>query len=375
MKTVPGIFLMTDSFQRGGSERQFVALARALPSENYEVHLGCLRTIGPFREEVGEVEHFSLGGSLYRLQSMRARYRLARRLRRGGIALAHAFDFYSNLTLIPAAKLARTPVVIGSHRQLGDLLTPMQRRAQAAMFRWADCVICNSQAAAASLKERGLGSERIAVIGNGLPTSAFAENPRARDRGTSSFRVGMIARMNATSKNHLFLLEVAARLRGRVHNCEFVLVGDGPLRAELEARAEELGVRESVQFLGDQQDVTAILASLDVTVLPSASESLSNAILESMAAGVPVLANDIGGNSELISGDRGILLRAGDVEGFAAALAKIASNPTLRKSMGRNARRFALENFSMERMRKKHESLYAELLETKNWRRNLPGDR
>jgi glycosyltransferase involved in cell wall biosynthesis len=358
---------MTNSFETGGSERQFVELARALHPARYQVRLGCLLPKGPLQRDIGPVQDFDLGGSLYRLQSMRTRYRLAAYLRRSEVAIAHAFDYYTNLTLIPAAKLARTPVVIGSQRQLGDLLTPAQRRAQLVMFRWADCVVCNSQAAGDRLVQQGLHPDRIVVIGNGLPAAAFVKTAPIVPRRAGLLRVGMIARMNARSKNHRTLLEVAARLRHRLPDFEVVLVGDGPLRPELEHQAEQLGIRDLVQFLGDRRDIQAILASLDVTVLPSASESLSNAILESMAAGVPVIANHIGGNAELIAKDRGVLVPPNDVEAIECALQKIAEDTPLREMLGRNAKKFAQENFTIEQMQKKHEELYAELLARKGW--------
>lgn len=364
----PGVFLMTDSFQTGGSERQFVELARALHPGMYRIHLGCLQTKGPLQKNIGPVEHFDLGGSLYRLQSMRMRYRLANYLRRSEIAIAHAFDYYTNLALIPSAKLARTPVVIGSQRQLGDLLTPNQRRAQLAMFRWADCVICNSKAAAERLLKHGLRADKLRVIGNGLPPAAFAQTVPVMPRQPGVFRVGMIARMNARSKNHQIVLKVAARLKNRLKNFEIVFVGDGPLRVQLEREAEELGVSDLVQFLGDRRDIPAILASLDATVLASSSESLSNAILESMAGGVPVIANDVGGNAELVSDDRGILLPPENEQALEQALLKIASDAPLREAMGRRARAFAHENFTTERMRQQYEGLYAELLDRKGWR-------
>jgi glycosyltransferase involved in cell wall biosynthesis len=366
-RSAPGVFLMTNSFETGGSERQFVELARALQPTRYRVSLGCLKANGPLQTDLGPVQHFDLGGSLYRLPSMRTRYRLASYLRRSKIAVAHAFDFYTNLALIPAAKLARARVVIGSQRQLGDLLTPTQRHAQLAMFRWADCVVCNSRAAAERLIQQGLRPEQAVVIGNGLSPAAFADTAAIIPRRPGFLRVGMIARMNARSKNHRILLEVTARLRNRLRNFEVVLVGDGPLRPELERQATELGISDLVQFLGDRRDIPAILASLDVTVLPSASESLSNAILESMAAGVPVIANQVGGNVELITKDRGILLPPNDVDALEGTLHQIATDAPMRESMGRHARRFALENFTIEQMRKKHEELYAELLARKGW--------
>jgi len=369
---VPGVFLMTNSFERGGSERQFVELACALQPEHFRVSLGCIQTIGPFRDAVGAVETYPLGGSLYRWQSIRTRLRLAGELRRQQIAIAHAFDYYTNLTLIPAARLARTPIVIGSQRQLGDLLTPRQERAQALVFRWADCVICNSQAAAGRLAQNGFPAEKLAVIGNGLPPHAFAPAAPGVPREPGIFRIGMIARMNASSKNHALLLEVAARLRGRMKSFEILLAGDGPLRAELERKAEDLGVKDIVRFLGDLQDVQAVLASVDVTVLPSASESLSNSILESMAAGVPVIANRLGGNSELLGDDRGILVPPNDGEAMATAVQRLSADDSLRQAFARNARTFALENFTIERMRNRHEELYRRLLEKKGWRSAVP---
>jgi len=366
----PCVFLMTNSFETGGSERQFVELARALHPQSYRVLLGCLQTKGPLRGDLGPVQHFDLGGSLYRPQSMRTRYRLASSLRRSQVAIAHAFDYYTNLTLIPAAKLAGTAVVIGSQRQLGDLLTSAQRRAQQAMFSWADCVVCNSRAAADRLVQHGLRADKFAVIGNGLPPAAFAETMPVIPRRPGVFRIGMIARMNALSKNHRILLNVAARLRDRLPNFEIVLVGDGPLRPGLEREAQELGIGDLMHFLGDRRDIPAILASLDVTVLPSASESLSNAILESMAAGVPVVANNVGGNAELIAQERGILLPSNDEEALAGALLQLAGDQRLREALGQNARRFAHENFTIEQMRKNYEELYAELLQRKGCRSN-----
>src|SRR5258708_8924517 len=160
------LFLMTNSLETGGTERQFVELARSLRADQLHVHLCCIQKKGAFLEGLGELHQFGLGGSLYGLQSIQSRWKLRRCLQDLGIAVAHAFDFYSNLTLIPAATLARLPVVIGSHRQLGDLLTPAQFRAQLMMFRWCDRVVCNSRAAADRLLQAGLPERKVVVIGN-----------------------------------------------------------------------------------------------------------------------------------------------------------------------------------------------------------------
>jgi glycosyltransferase involved in cell wall biosynthesis len=359
------LFLMTNTFETGGSERQFAVLANHIDRKRFHVHLGCIRRDGPFAADFGDVPEFRLGGSLFGLQSWNARLRLRRHLRQNHAQIAHAFDFYTNLTLVPAARMARVPVVIGSHRQLGDLLTAAQFRAQAAAFRWCDAVACNSRAAAASLKNAGIANDKLHVIGNALPEAVFAAAEPALPKKPGGLRIGMVARMNARYKNHSSFLRIAARIRQSMPNVDFLLVGDGPLRAEIEKEAEKAGLADSVKFLGDRRDIPAVLASMDIAVLTSDSESLSNVILEAMAAGLPVVAFDAGGNSELVNGERGALVPPGNEERFAAALQALLSSATRRQELGANARKFVLENFSLDRVRSRYEELYQGLYERK----------
>ncbi len=363
----PSVFLMIQSLETGGSERQFATLAGALDRRSFRVLLGCNRRRGPFLEGLGEVPQFPLGGSLYGLQSLRTRFQLGRHLRRNGANVAHAFDFYANMTMIPAARLAGVPVVIGSQRQLGDLLSRAQSRAQLEMFRLCDRVVCNSHAAAARLIADGLPERKIVVIGNGLPPEAFARTSAALPRTGQILRVGMIARMNALYKNHRCFLRAAAQLAQKKREVEFVLVGDGPLRPEFERQAVELGIRDRVHFLGDRRDIPAVLATLDVSVVPSDSESLSNVVLESMAAGVPVVATNVGGNVELLSDERGVLVPVNDEAGLVDALERLLGDSGLRAELARNARDFAEANFDITRVRQSYEALYRELLERKGW--------
>jgi len=363
------LFLMVNTFETGGSERQFTVLAQNLTPPKFETHLGCVSHRGPLAHNFPDVPEFPLGGSLYGWQSLRTRLNLRRHLRQNHIQVAHAFDFYANLTLIPAAKLARVPVVIGSHRQLGDLMTPAQFRAQAAAFRWCDAVVCNSQAAADRLIANGLSPSRIAIIGNALPAEAFTAVTAALPKRPGVARVGMVARMNHRYKNHSGFLRIAAQIHRRMNNVEFVLVGDGPLRLQLESEASSLGLAASAIFLGDRQDMQAVLASLDVAVNTSDSESLSNVILEAMAAGLPAVAYNVGGNSELLSQERGALIPAGQETAFADAVQNLLTDSARREQLGRNARQFAQENFSLDQVRQRYAELYITLLQKKR-RRN-----
>jgi L-malate glycosyltransferase len=362
----PEVFLMTNSFETGGSERQFTVLADSLSRELYRLELGCIGEGGAFRKALSEVISVPPGGNLYGLNSWRSRFRLARRLRAHRTAIAHSFDFYSNLMLIPAARLALVPIVIGSHRQIGDLLSPTRFRAQVAMFHLCDRVVCNSGAAAQALIAHGLPERKIAVIHNGLPEGAFAETVPAIPCSPGVLRVGMIARMNDPVKNYPGLLHAAARLAPQFPQIEFLLVGDGPLRPGLERMAQSLGLDRQIRFLGERQDVRAILSSIDVSVLPSFSESLSNSVLESMAAGLPVVATSVGGNTELVrDGETGFLVPPNDEICLAGALARLLREPGTRATFGARAREIARSNFTLARMREQHEALYARLLVSK----------
>jgi glycosyltransferase involved in cell wall biosynthesis len=359
------LFLMVNTFETGGSERQFTVLAQNLAPPEFQVHLGCVSRRGPLAHNFPDAAQFPLGGSLFGWRSLRTRLNLSRHLRHQQVQVAHAFDFYTNLTMIPAARLARVPVVIGSHRQLGDLMTPAQFRAQAAAFRWCDAVVCNSQAAADRLIAAGLLPEKIAVIGNAVPDEAFAPTSAALPKRPGMVRVGMVARMNHRYKNHSGFLRIAAHIHHNLPSAEFVLVGDGPLRQELEREAASLGLGASAIFLGDRQDMPAVLASLDVAVNTSDSESLSNVILEAMAAGLPAVAYNVGGNSELLSEQRGALIPSGEEASFASAVEKLLADSELRGQLGNNARKFARENFSLDQVRQRYADLYVSLLEKK----------
>jgi len=365
----PGVFLMTNTLETGGSERQFAVLAQGLDRSALDVHLGCLRNVGPLSDELEGLVEFPPCGSLVGWKSQKARLALSRHLRSKQIAVVNSFDFYANLMLIPAARWAGIPAIFGSHRQIGDLLSPAQFMAQRAAFHFCDRVICNSCSAAAALRDRGgLAERKLVVIGNALPDALFEETAPAVPKTAGALRVGMIARMNDPSKNHAGFLEMAARLATKYRGVEFLLAGDGPLRAGIEAQAASSGLGSRITFLGDRRDVSAVLASIDVSVLTSRTESLSNVILESMAAGIPVVAARVGGNPELVQdGVTGFLVPANDETAVADAVGKLMDHPELRRDFGTAARVVARERFSLRAITRQYEDLYFSVLEEKGW--------
>jgi glycosyltransferase involved in cell wall biosynthesis len=182
----------------------------------------------------------------------------------------------------------------------------------------------------------------------------------------------MIARMSAVKK-HALLLGAASRLVSRYPGIQLFLVGDGPQRPQLEKMSREMRLTSQIKFLGERLDLENVLANLDISVLATSSESCPNALTESMAAGLPVVATRVGGISELIShGQTGLLVPADDVVGLAEALEFLADNPQECERLGRNGREFALQHFRLEHVRDAYEQLYAELLEAKERPKGLP---
>jgi glycosyltransferase involved in cell wall biosynthesis len=358
---------MTNTLEVGGSERQFVELAVGLDQERIDVRSACLRRVGGLATRLGEIPEFPPGGSLFRLQSQKARAAMVRYMREHETQVAHAFDFYTNVMMAPAARFGRVPVVLGSHRQIGDLLTPAQFRVQMMAFRLCDRVVCNSQAAAARLRQSGLKDRKLVIIPNGLSDELFQNIVPAIPKTAGSVRIGMIARMNDPVKNHEAFLKAAAKVAKKSEVAEFILVGDGPLRPGLQKLAGDFGISERVMFLGERHDIPPVLASLDVSVLISKSESLSNVVLESMAAGLPVIATRVGGNPELVqAGETGLLIEPNDEQQLVNALFELISDSGLRSKLGEKAKAFARSRFHISEIAHQYETLYANLLEEKS---------
>jgi len=372
--TGPGVFLMTNSGDTGGTERQFAVMAAALSHGPFRVETGCLQRRGSFFDDLPEIQEFSLGGSFASWRAQRSRLALVRHLRRRKISVAHSFDFYTNLMLLPMARLAGTPVVIGSMRQLGDRLSPAQARALAWVLRWfPDRIVCNSRAAAARLLELGIPAHKPVVIPNALPEECFRPAAPALPRDAKTLRVGLVARMNEKVKNHPALLRATAILLKDFPYMEIILAGNGQLRLELEKMASDLGIAGNVRFLGERRDIPAVLASLDICVLTSFSESLPNSVLEAMAAGLPVVSTRVGGSPEVVRhGETGFLVDSGNDAQLVEALRTLLKNESLRKQFGALGRDVARAQFGIGSIQKQYEDLYTATLLKK---RGIASDR
>jgi len=356
------VLLLGDSLTLGGTEGQFVEVARRLDRSRWNVHAGCVRAEGPNRARLEAAGLEPLSCDIRSLRSPRlalAVAGLARDLRRRRIQVVHSFGFYSNLVGVLAARLARVPAVIASQRDLGNLRPPLQRWVQGLAIRLAGYVVVNSDAVAGRLRTAWAApGRRIVVIPNGVDLARFAPATGPATRHSDTVTVGTLAVLRPEKAVGNFI-RAAAEVRERCPAARFVIWGEGPCRPTLERLVRELGLEALVELPGLTFEPERALRGLDIFVLPSISEAFPNALLEAMATGLPVVATRVGGIPALVEdGQTGLLVPPGDHAALAGAIMRLIEAPALAALLADRAQRRALDEFGIDRMLARLEALY-----------------
>lgn len=290
-------------------------------------------------------------------------WRLVRLLRKTRPDIVHAHSWGTLVEGYAASRLARIPFFV--HGEHGTLET---RKRNLAIQRWvwrrADRVLSVS----ARLAERmalivGFSRERITTIPNGLDHRLYGLGRRQEARRMlglppDALVVGTVGRL-VEVKGHELLIEAVAELGRNGISCQLVIVGEGPLRARLEARGAQSGVNGALHLLGARNDVPMLLEALDVFALSSRSEGMSNTLQEAMASGLAIVATRVGGADELIEqGKSGLLVEPRSAPALALAIGGVLQDSTLRRALGAAARVRAREQFSLLKMTERYERLY-----------------
>lgn len=349
-----------------------LAVLAGLDRARFEPLLVCIDGLGLLADDAGALglEPIVLGRGV-RLDA-RGVPRLARRLRRERIQIVHGWLSLANAFARVAGTLAGVPRIAAEG---GAVTTRDPRRArrdallERALAPLTDAYVANSDAVAKSLRHKGVPERKIAVIPNGVAVSdPLGDEERAalRDElgaASGSQLVGMVARLDAAFKDHETFLAALAALVADGRPVHGAIVGDGGARARLERRAAELGIADRVTFTGYRPDAARAIAVLDVSVLLSSSEGFSNVLLESMAAGVPIVATAIPSNREAIEDEtHGLLVPVGRIEETTAALRRLLDDRDVAAKLGAAARRRAAERYSLEAQAAATMNLYDRLL-------------
>lgn len=352
------------SLRPGGLENGVVNVINGLDRREFLSTVCCLQSAGEFARRIADERCRILEFGLRPGNNPRLVWRLARAFKTLRLDIVHTRNaeafFYGAL----AARLAGVPVV---HSEHGRTFPEKWHRAllQRWLLRGSACAFAVSrQLADQMVREIGVPPGSFKVIYNGVDSAKFA---RATHHGRRVPRdeilIGSVGRLAAVKNYHL-LLQAVARLPQDLP-WRLVLVGDGPERENLQATIGQLRIGARVSLLGHRDDVAELLGELDIFVLPSVSEGMSNTLLEAMAAGVAVIASDVGGNREIIEAERsGVLFAPGDALAAARAIQRLAGDAQLRGRLASAGAQQAATTFSLRTMLSAYEELYRSVRRT-----------
>jgi L-malate glycosyltransferase len=367
------LMFLTGSLAYGGAERHAITLANRLSERGHECHSAWVKResaqLGRLRlEEAGSA--FSLNAARY--LDLRAAGRLAGALARHRPQAVVAANPYALMyaSLARALSRVRVPLIVIYHSTRSPGLKEQAKLLVYRLCMWAAeraVFVCEYQRR--YCLRRGLRSRRNAVIHNGVDVQHLREAATPAERRTLRAALGYtdadyvlgIAGGLRPEKNHVQLLEAAARLRARGLAAKALFIGDGATRTAIESRARSLGIAQHLVITGFRDDIRPLVTACDVMCMCSFTEALSLAAIEAMAMSRPVVHSQVGGAAELIEhGRNGLLFPVADTDALIDCLVRLADDGT-RATMGRAARDTVERRFSERRMIDCYEELLLEV--------------
>jgi glycosyltransferase involved in cell wall biosynthesis len=368
---------MIDDLSRAGTESQLLALVRGLDRRHFAPSLVLLNGEDPASRALEPADCPILRLGVTKLLSVKAlsavkRLRAFWREHRPDVAQIYFHD--SAYFGVPVAKLCGVKRIVRVRNNLGYQQTRKHRVMSRMIRPWVHGVLTNSQLGrdAIAAMDR-MPSERVTVIENGVDLDRYRWSPSPLEGEGLGVRgnltVGTVANLRPI-KNIDGLMRAAVRVLERFPHARFEVAGDGEQRPELEKLHAELGLGERFVLRGSVSDVPAFLRGVDVAVLPSHSEGMSNAVLEYMAAGKPVVATAVGANPMLLADGCGVIVPVGDEGALSSSLCELLSDPVARTRYGSAAQSKVEAAYSRGAMLRRFERFYTDLA---NRRRESPG--
>lgn len=364
------VFHLIGALRVGGAERQLASIAPAFDRDRFRIIVGTVQPGGGLRDA------FQGTGVPVVCLNYRTRYfipavlRLALLLRREKVDVLHTHMYHASWYGRIAGLFARVPVMITTDHGHD----PWKKRRQIAferyMLRHTALRVAVSEDVAKTLKAReSVPDEKLLVIANAVDSARFRAGETERNSVRNelgltdkTLLVGNVARLVEPKALHV-LIEAMALLSKTIPRARLVIVGEGPLKGDLERCASDLGVSDRVTFTGARLDIPAVLAAIDIFALSSKREGLPVSLLEAMAAGKAIVTTRVGGIPEVVSDHQeALLVEPNNPAALAAAMSELASDPDLASRLGRQAAAKAGAEYSVAATVQKLEEVYCSTL-------------
>ncbi len=355
-----------------GAENMIVNLAKSLDKLGHRSTLGVFYNVHRPNQDLAEVaqdagipvEKIVCSGRM-NWDAVRAIIDCARRHE---IDIIHAHGYKADAYALAARRQIRVPLVSTCHNwPLDSFSLRVYQLLDVLCLRHFDRAVAVSADVAAILRRFGVPKDKIITIPNGVNISLFqAARPTVAEtfRKRNGLIVGTAAQLTP-KKGQEYLLRAAPEILAQFPDTVFLFAGDGPARKDLETLAQQLGIGESVLFLGQRRDMPALYASMDIFVLPSLEEGMPMVILEALASRKPVVATPVGDIPKLILHEQtGLLVRPKEVGDLREAMLRLLSDAELRARLGRDGGDWVGKHFSAEAMAWKYAEQYSRLAES-----------
>jgi glycosyltransferase involved in cell wall biosynthesis len=360
------VCFVIDRLGIAGTETQLLALIRGL---NRGIVQPCLCLLDGNDDLSRELEPadcptIRLGvRSLHQPSTLRAAWRFGRFLRRHRIDVVQTYFPDSTYFAVPVARLAGVKHIVRTRRDLGHWVRPVDRWLGRLYNRFTTAVVANCEACRrAVIEQEGAVPDSVVVLANGIDPGPFQPIPPYTGSTNGQLRqVGMVANLRPVKAPDVFVR--AAAIVATAHpNVTFQIAGAGD-EGSLRQLARECGIENRLTLRGMVRDIPSFLSRLDVAVLTSHAEGLSNSLIEYMAAGRPIVATAVGGNTELLEdGVHGLLVPPANPAAVAKAIDCLLGNPALGERLGRAARRRIAERFGTSSMARRYEEFFLDLV-------------
>lgn len=373
------LFVIDALLAMGGTERVLLKMIRLLPKDRFRCSLVTFK-LDETALRAADIDcpfHLLPLKKTFDLNGLRVARRLRNLVRDEHVDIVHTFFETSDLWAGPIARFSGRPVLISSRRDMGIARSLKHSLGYKLVRNMYDAVLAVSpQVRNYSIEHDGVKPAKVRTLLNGIDLEEFIpvecrEVSRRKLKISESTPVVIAVANIRRIKGLDVMVEAATQVRQRHPDVLFLIAGK-ELEADyfqaLQIRVAQLGLEKNVKFLGARSDVFALLEMSDVFCLPSRSEGFSNALIEAMAAGLPSVATDVGGNREVLEdGKSGFIVDGEDAQALAQRLTTLLGDSALARSMGKRAQTVVRERFTIQGMMQGLVEVYDELLAAKGW--------